>query len=596
LWPAERESTGRSCPTLRGLDRPAWLSESELRVGLGCMRLSTDEGRDEELALETVAAAVEAGVTVFDTARAYGLGEQDLGHNERLLARALRLCRGEGAARIVTKGGMTRPGGAWVPDGRAKTIRSDCEASLAALDGLPIDLFLVHAPDPRTPWRTTVRALARLVDEGLARRVGVANVSRPQLDEALAHAPLAAVQVVLSPFDDRARRGGVVDRCAESGIAVIAYSPLGGPRRKGALARHLQLGEVAAARGVTPAEAAIAWVLDVSPAVVAIPGARRPEAARSAARAARLELRDEDRAVLARMLGPPTARPARTRAEVVLVMGIPGAGKSRVAAGYVDQGYARLNRDERGGSLRELAAALDERLATGARKLVLDNTYLTRASRSHVVEVAARHGAAVECIWLDTSLAQAQVNLVERLLERLGSLPGPDELRSLARREPGLLAPTSQMRARRELEPPADDEGFARVRRLPFERERREGRTRAGVFVARSALERPGWVQALAGAVPGAPSLLFDWSPGGDAVNLGPDAARLSAMVAGHVETALCPHGGGPPRCWCRPPLPGLPLAFARAHDVDPGASLLVGTSPAHRTLADTLGARFLAP
>ena len=73
---------------------------------------------------------------------------------------------------------MTRAGGGWVPDGRAKAIRADCEASLAALDGLPVDLYLLHAPDPRTPWRTSLRALARLAEEGLVRRVGVANVSR----------------------------------------------------------------------------------------------------------------------------------------------------------------------------------------------------------------------------------------------------------------------------------------------------------------------------------------------------------------------------------------------------------------------------------
>jgi aryl-alcohol dehydrogenase-like predicted oxidoreductase len=158
-----------------------------------------------ERALETIAAAAGAGVTVFDTARAY----ED---NEQLVARALRECGAQGRARLVTKGGMSRPGEAWVPDGRAKAIRGDCEASLAALDGLPIDLYLIHAPDPRTPWRTSVRALARLVDEGLVKRVGVANVNRAQLDEALELAPIAAVQVALSVFDESALRGGVVER------------------------------------------------------------------------------------------------------------------------------------------------------------------------------------------------------------------------------------------------------------------------------------------------------------------------------------------------------------------------------------------------
>src|SRR5829696_7863684 len=195
------------------------------------MRLSTDENRDEKVALETIAAAAAAGITVFDTARSYGQGPADLGHNERLVARALRRCRADGRARIVTKGGMARVNDAWVPDGRAKAIRADCEASLEALDGLPIDLYLVHAPDPRTPWRTTLRALTRVADEGLVRRVGVANVNGPQLDEALALAPIAAVQVALSPYDDRALRGGLLERCAEAGVAVIAHSPLGGPRR-----------------------------------------------------------------------------------------------------------------------------------------------------------------------------------------------------------------------------------------------------------------------------------------------------------------------------------------------------------------------------
>src|SRR5438552_3644862 len=132
----------------------------------------------------TLVAAQEAGITVFDTARAYG-------ENEALLARVLR----RAGVRIVTKGGMRREGVAWVPDGRAKAIRADCEASLAALDGLPIDLYLIHAPDVRTPWRTSLRALARLADDGLVRRVGVANVNRAQLDEALELAPIVAVQV-----------------------------------------------------------------------------------------------------------------------------------------------------------------------------------------------------------------------------------------------------------------------------------------------------------------------------------------------------------------------------------------------------------------
>lgn len=259
------------------------------------MRLSSDESADEELAGETIAAAAEAGVTVFDTAHAYGRGETELGGNERLLARALRRCGRHDTARIVTKGGMTRRDGTWLPDGRAKTIARDCEASLKALEGLPIDVYLIHAPDPRTPWRTSLRALARLVDDGVVKRVGLSNVNRLQLDEALELAPIAAVEVAISVFDDRALRGGVLERCAETGIAVIAHSPLGGPRRAGGLARRQPWADIAKARGVAPAEVALAWLLELSPVVIAIParGARRPRAAARTRRSSASTLRAE---------------------------------------------------------------------------------------------------------------------------------------------------------------------------------------------------------------------------------------------------------------------------------------------------------------
>ncbi len=540
----------------------SWLAPGELRIGLGCMRLA-------ERAEETIAAAVDAGITVFDTARAYD-------GNERLLARALRDSPG---ARIVTKGGMARPDGAWIPDGRAKAIRADCEASLLALDGLPIDLYLLHTPDPRTPWATSVRTLARLVDEGLVVRVGICNVTRAQLDEALELAPIAAVQVGISPLDDRAVRGGVVDRCAELGLTVIAHSPLGGPPRAGRLGRQEALASVAAAHDATAAEVALAWLLGLTPHLVAIPGSRTPAAARSSARAATLGLDPAERA----RIRPSYARATRPKVDgdILLVMGVPGAGKSRVAAEHAARGNLRLNRDERGGSLADLADVLDDALASGCREVVLDNTYLTRAQRSHVVETAARHGTAARCIWLDTPLAQAQVNLVERLLDRFGSLPSPEQLEQAARSEAGLLSPTQQMRAFRQLEPPADDEGFASVERVAFEREPGEGRS--AVFVAAGAVNL-----LPAGVAPGTPCLVFDWSAEIDAEAV----ATATALMRGPIEAAVCPHPGGPPICWCRPPLPGLPLAFARRHGVDPARSILVGTSPAHRTLAAALGAR----
>jgi aryl-alcohol dehydrogenase-like predicted oxidoreductase len=520
-----------------------WLSGDELRIGLGCMRI------EPALLPPTVAAALAAGITVFDTAHAYG---DRPGDNERLLARALTGTR----ARVVTKGGMTRVGPAWVPDGRASAIRQHCEASLTALDGIGIDLYLLHAPDPRVPWLTSVRALARLLADGLVPRVGVSNVNRDQLDAALSVVPVTAVEVALSPFDDAAVRGGVVRRCEERGITVLAHSPLGGPRRVRRAA----------------AQEALAWVLSRSPAVVAVPGARRPEAVRSAVAALDLAPPTSPAGTVspAGPAGPPRVP---SGAEVLLVMGIPGAGKSRLAADLT--GRERLNRDDRGGSLAALARELDRRLAGGAERLVLDNTYLTRAARNLVVETSARHGAGVRCVWLDTPLAQAQVNLVLRQLDRFGRLPEPAELRDLARSHPGLMAPTAQLRAARQLEPPSDDEGFVAVERVPFRRDPASGGP--GVFVAAAAV--PGFqVQD-----PAVPHLVFGWHV--------PDGVALPG-----ASVASCPHPGGPPACWCRPPLPGLVLAFCRQHGVDPARSVLVGTSAAHRALAAAVGARFAGP
>jgi len=554
------------------------LDEGELRVGLGCMRLSTDPDHDEERALATIAAAADAGVTVFDTARAYG-------DNERLLAGALRAVRAP-RARVVTKGGMALQDGRWIPDGRARTLRADCETSLRELDGLPIDLYLVHAPDPRTPWRRTVRALGRLLDEGLVARIGVCNVTRAQLDEAVALAPISAVQVGVSVLDDTALRSGVVDRCSELDITLMAHSPLGGPRRASRLARHRDLAAVAERYGVSVADAALAWVLGLGSDVVAIPGARRPATARALADAAstRLDPADRERLVASR----PDRRARRMDGEVVVIMGIPGAGKSRLAQAYVTQGFSRLNRDERGGTLRGIAQALDDLLADGTRRVVLDNTYPTRALRSHVVDVAARHAVPARCIWLDTPLAAAQVNLVARMLEQLGRLPGPEELSELTRTEPGVMVPTSQMRTLRALEPPDVDEGFAQVERIAFERAPAEGRP--AVFVAASSASA--LPESLARDVP---YLVFDWRPGGDVAELDDTLSLVRASATGPVESAVCPHPAGPPTCWCRPPLPGLLLDFARRHDVNPARSVLIGSGASHRALANALGASYVA-
>ena len=214
-------------------------------IGLGCMRLSAVEPRDPSHGIAVIHAALSAGATLLDTADAYCLDDTDTGHNERLVAQALKTWSGDaGSISVATKGGLVRPGGRWVPDGRAKHLHSACLASLQALDVPAIDLYQLHAIDPRVPIETSVRALAELQQAGLIRRIGLSNVTVSQIKSAQRIAEIASVQVSLSVLDDENLRNGVIEYCRDNGIQVIAYRPLGG-RRHNQLERDPVLSEIA---------------------------------------------------------------------------------------------------------------------------------------------------------------------------------------------------------------------------------------------------------------------------------------------------------------------------------------------------------------
>ncbi|HZO13082.1 MAG TPA: aldo/keto reductase, partial [Polyangiaceae bacterium] len=335
-----------------------------MRIGLGCMRLSTARERDDERAVAVMHAALDAGATVLDTADAYALDAEDRGHNERLVARALASWPGDRSkVTVATKGGMTRPDGKWVADGRARSLASACEASLEALGR--IDLYQLHAPDPRTPFETSVRALARLKEAKLIDAIGLCNVNVAQIDKARSIVPIAAVQVALSWRDDGALRSGVVRHCAALGIELLAHSPLGGWRRRGRV--HPVLESIAQDCETAPEVVALAWLLTLG--VTPLVGATRVETAKQLALARSLELDERARTQLDEAF--PAASLARTRmmtssgdAEVVLISGIAGAGKSRLAERYVERGYKRLNRDEQGGKLTQLLPALEQGLSS----------------------------------------------------------------------------------------------------------------------------------------------------------------------------------------------------------------------------------------
>ncbi|MEU4806726.1 aldo/keto reductase [Actinosynnema sp. NPDC023587] len=262
-------------------------------IGLGGMPMSVEGRPPRERALATVRAAVEAGVTLIDTADAYSADEHDFGHNETLIADALK---GVDGVLIATKGGHTRTaGGGWGLDGRPEYLKSACEASLRRLGVDAIDLYQFHRPDPQVPIAESVGALADLLDEGKIRLAGVSNFDPAQIREAdeVLGGRLASVQNQFSPAYRSSE--SELELCAQRGIAFLPWSPLGGISAAGELgSRFAVFGEVGRAHDVSPQQVCLAWLLAKSPAVVPIPGSSRPDSIRDSAAAVHLELSDEE--------------------------------------------------------------------------------------------------------------------------------------------------------------------------------------------------------------------------------------------------------------------------------------------------------------
>ncbi|MFI6574261.1 aldo/keto reductase [Nocardiopsis sp. NPDC050513] len=266
-------------------------------VGLGAMPLSTGDRPPRDHAIATVHAALDAGVTLIDTADAYHRDATDPGHNELLVAEALRgYGRDASDVLVATKGGHTRDAdGGWGLDGRPEYLRRACEESLRRLGVEAIGLYQFHRPDPEVPYAESVGALAQLLDEGKVQMVGISNADPGQIRLAreVLGGRLAAVQNEFSP--DFRSSEPELELCAELGIAFLPWSPFGGKHRHGGLSeRHPVLEEVGAARGATPFQVCLAWMLAKSPTVVPIPGASRPENIRRSAVAADLDLTPEE--------------------------------------------------------------------------------------------------------------------------------------------------------------------------------------------------------------------------------------------------------------------------------------------------------------
>ena len=271
------------------------------RIGLGGMPLSIAGRPSRSEAIKVVLASLRAGVTLIDTADVYCLDQSELGHNEKLIADALAQLNGSAAHVLVaTKGGLQRPGGAWVTDAHPRRLRSACEASLKALRLTTLPLYQLHAVDDAVPLEDSVGALAELRRQGKIAHIGLSNVGVGELKRALAVAPIVSVQNRCSVFDRRDFSNGLVGFCEANKIAYLAYSPVGGGRGKGRVADDPTLRAVGGKHGVSPFQVALAWLLSRSPVVIPIPGASQISSAIDSAAADGLKLDEDDRVALDR--------------------------------------------------------------------------------------------------------------------------------------------------------------------------------------------------------------------------------------------------------------------------------------------------------
>ena len=262
------------------------------RLGFGAMRLTgrgiLGEPQDPEEARRVLRRAVELGVNLIDTADSYGPEV-----SERIIAEALHPYPEDLV--IATKGGFTRSGGRWVPNGHPRHLREACEGSLRRLGVDRIDLYQFHTPDPKVPFEDSVWALAKLRDEGKIHHVGLSNVGVRELEIAIDIVPIASVQNRYNLTDRYSE--AVLQACEREGVGFMPWDPLA----TGKLARPGgPLDEVAERHDVTPSQVALAWLLGHSPAMLPIPGTSSVAHLEENVAAAMWELTDEEIAMLER--------------------------------------------------------------------------------------------------------------------------------------------------------------------------------------------------------------------------------------------------------------------------------------------------------
>jgi len=618
------------------------LGELEVPLAFGVLCLSTEGRPPEADAIGLVQHALDGGIRVLDTADSYGKDDKDLHYGERLVAKALAGWKGRVAdVRVVTKVGLARPKGRWVPNGRPAHLRKMVDGSLLALGVEPLFLLLLHAKDPAVPFEDSLGELARLQKEGKVLHLGLSNTAIAEVRQAERHFRVEAIENELSVVDRGSAVDGIVALAKQLGVPFLAHRPFGGHAKAANLLKNRAVKPLTVRHSVTPHEAALAALVDLGSPVLPLFGATKKETLDSSLRAARIALTPDDRKDLSSKISfvatpeallataPPLVPSGmRTLAvgegpgdspEVVVLMGIQGAGKSSEVARYVERGYARLNRDLLGGDLDDLIPKLGELLGGGQTRVVLDNTYPTRVSRYALIRKAHEHRVPVRCRFLATPIDEAYANVVHRILERYGKLLGPEELKELAKTDPNLPPPQAMARWAASFEAPHVDEGFGAVEEIPFVRRVNPAFTNKGLL-----LDVDGTVRRTKSGepfprdaddieiLPNRRAVLEKWANDGYKLffvsNQGGIAsgqltretadaafARTVELLGLPVtEISYCPHPAFPASCFCRKPLPGMGILLAHRHQLAREHLVMVGDMDSDEDFARSLGAKYV--
>jgi len=261
-------------------------------IGLGAMPLSLKGRPRQDRALEVIFAALDAGMNFIDTANVYCASDTEIGHNERLIQKALKVRRGTKLITVATKGGVDRRQGR--VDASPRFLRKSCIESLRALKCETLTLYQLHAPDETIPLEDSVGEMLRLKTEGKILHVGLCNVTIAELRRAQKITRIESVQNECNPVNPEDYKGAMLKACERDGISFIPHSVIGGKPLCASLVKHPLLVDLGRKHGVSPFVVVVAWHLGKSNRVLPIPGASHRRSVLSSAGAAHVKHPAED--------------------------------------------------------------------------------------------------------------------------------------------------------------------------------------------------------------------------------------------------------------------------------------------------------------